>query len=56
MTDATTALFRAHAPVAVAKFAGENKKPGARAVIARRVDRECVAIADLNYQLCQWRQ
>jgi hypothetical protein len=38
MIDVTTALFRAHAPVAAAKFAGENKKPGARAIIARRVD------------------
>jgi hypothetical protein len=25
MIDVTTALFRAHAPVAVAKFAGEKK-------------------------------
>jgi hypothetical protein len=55
MIDVTTALFRAPAPVAVTKLAGENKKPGARAVIARRVDRECLAIADV-YQLCQWRQ
>ena len=53
MIDVTIALFRAHALVAAAKFAGENKKPGMRAGIARRVERERVAIADVNYQLCQ---